>query len=247
MVKRHLKRLAAPKTWLIERKTHKWVVRPRPGPHPLERCLPLLLIVRDILGYADTAREARRIISSGKILVDGVPRKDYKFPVGLMDVLSIPDMGEHYRVLLDERQSITLVRIDEEEARYKLCRIDNKTTVKGGHIQLNLHDGRNILVRVSDPTNPVEDIYRTGDVLKIEVPSQRILDHIRMEKGNLAMIIGGKNTGRIGIFEELVVLRSPSPNVAILRDVRDGSEIRVIKPYVFMIGREKPEITIPGG
>lgn len=36
MVRRHLKRIAAPKTWPIKRKEHKWIVRPTPGPHPLK-------------------------------------------------------------------------------------------------------------------------------------------------------------------------------------------------------------------
>ena len=59
--RRHLKRLAAPANWQIPRKVHKFVVRPLPGPHAMSESLPLLLIVRDILKYADNAREAKKI------------------------------------------------------------------------------------------------------------------------------------------------------------------------------------------
>ena len=87
----HQKRLSAPKTYKIPRKVSKWVVKPSPGPHNKE-AIPLLVLVRDFLELADTGREARRIISSGEILVDGIVRKDYKFPVGLFDVVTIPKL-----------------------------------------------------------------------------------------------------------------------------------------------------------
>ena len=66
---KHLTRHAAPAFWPILRKEWRWAVKPSPGPHSIERCLPLLIIVRDILGYAKTAREARKIIAQGHIKV----------------------------------------------------------------------------------------------------------------------------------------------------------------------------------
>ena len=151
---RHLKRLAAPAFWPVLRKEFKWVAKPSPGPHPIERALPLLVLVRDVFGYAETAREARRVIVEGKVWIDGVPRKNHKFPVGLMDVVSFPDIDEHYRIVPYPTKHLWPIRMPKEEADLKLVRIENKTTVKGGHIQLNLHDGRNILVKVSNPTKP---------------------------------------------------------------------------------------------
>jgi len=46
----------------------------------------------------------------------------------------------------------------KSDAEWKLCRIQNKTIVKGKKVQLNLHDGKNKLVE--------KDEYKTGDVLK---------------------------------------------------------------------------------
>ena len=100
-MKKHLKRLAAPRSWPLPRKTQKWVVRPSPGPHPQEWAIPLGVVLRDILGHCDTGREAKRIIGSREILVDGKPVTSHKHPVGLMDVVSVPAVKEHYRFLLD--------------------------------------------------------------------------------------------------------------------------------------------------
>ena len=68
----------------------------------------LLIVVRDILKVADNAREAKIIINNGDILVDGRARKDYKFPVGFMDVISLPKSKKVYRVLPDHKGRLVL-------------------------------------------------------------------------------------------------------------------------------------------
>ena len=178
-----LKRLAAPKFWKIPRKEYKWTVCPRAGPHRKEECLPLQLIVRDMLKLAETGREAKKIIKRGEILVDGRPRKDHAYPVGLMDVVSIPKINKHFRAL-PSKAGIELVEIPKEEADKKLCKIVNKTSIRGGKTQLNLHDGRNVLVE--------KDVYKTGDSLLLKLPSQEILDHLKLEKDSLALILKGR-------------------------------------------------------
>lgn len=244
--RRHLKRLAAPDFWPILRKEYVWTVKPSPGPHPIERSIPLLIIVRDILGYAETAREARKLIAEGHFKVDGRVRKNYKYPVGLMDVLEIVDTGETFRMIPVPVKFLSLIPISKEEAKYKLCRIENKTTVKGGHIQLNLHDGRNVLIRVSDPTNPVEDSYKTMGTLKISLPDQKILDYYPLEKGMLAIVIGGKNVGKVGrILDISWGMRHYRKQVA-LEDMK-GDKFYTTLDKVMIIGRDKPEITLPEG
>ena len=81
-----MKRLAAPRVLRLHRKERKLTIRAAPGPHPLELAIPLGLVVRDYLGLCDTYKEARKIVSNGDILVDGVKRKNFKFPCGLMAV-----------------------------------------------------------------------------------------------------------------------------------------------------------------
>jgi len=229
----HLKRLSAPNFWRIQKKVKKWTVTPSPGPHKKFECIPLLILVRDILKLADTAKEAKAIIKSGEVLVDGKPRKDAKYPAGLMDIVSIPKLKKNYR-LVPFRGGITLIEISKKESSVKLCRINNKSHIKGGLLQLNLHDGRNILVK--------KDKYKTGDSLLIELPSQKILEHVKMHPGNVAVITGGQNTGKIVEIKEVITTRSREPNKIVCKSGKE--EFTAIKDYVFVIGYKNPVIKI---
>ena len=115
-----MKRLNAPRALNLHRKERKWTVRSSPGPHPLETSIPLGLIVRDYLGLVDTLHEAKKVISEGEFLVDGVKRKNHKFPCGLMDVVSIPKMKKDYRVLFNNKGKLTLVETASKDATWKI-------------------------------------------------------------------------------------------------------------------------------
>jgi len=244
---KHLKRNPAPKFWPIHRKEATWTIKPKPGPHPILGSIPLAILVRDILGFAKTRKEARSIISQGKISIDGQIRREERFPTGLMDVISIPDAEREYRVLPSEK-GLILHSIDKEEATFKLCRIENKSIVPEGHVQLNLHDGRNILLRVKDPRNPAEeDIYQTLDVLKIKVPNQEITGHIKLSEGLTALIIGGKNRGMFGkivAIEKQQGQRRRKQLVTI--EDKGGNRFQTILDYVFVLGEAKSPISLAG-
>ncbi|MEB3825325.1 MAG: 30S ribosomal protein S4e [Desulfurococcales archaeon] len=243
---RRLKALNTPAFWPILRKKYKWTVKPRAGPHPSSMSLPLLIIVRNVLGLADTAREARKIIAEGHIEVDGRIRKDYKYPVGIMDVVRIRDTGEAYRLIPYPVKFFALHPIDGEEAKYKLSLIKDKTTVKRGDVQLNLHDGRNVLIRVQDPRNPVEDKYKTLGSLKITIPEQEVVEYYPFEEGAIAIITGGRNVGRVGRIVEYKKGIRLHRSVVTIEDVR-GSKFQTSMDYIFVIGRDKPEISLPEG
>ncbi len=218
----HQKRLSAPKTLKIPRKTDKWLVKISPGPHD-GRAMPLLVLVRDFLGLADTAREARRIISAGKILVDGKPRKDYKFPVGLFDVVSVPDIEKSYRIVFDERGRY--IPKEVEDADRKIYKITGKALLKGGKVQLNLFDGTNIVA---------SNDYSTKDSIVLQIPEKKILNHLKFEEGVLVMITGGTHAGEVGRIKDYKIVRGSSPNLV---TVEGGSrEITTIEDYIFVVG-----------
>ncbi|WP_457751123.1 30S ribosomal protein S4e [Thermococcus sp.] len=237
--KRHLKRLAAPSQWYLPRKSYKWAVRPRPGPHSMKTSIPLIYIVRDYLGYAKTAREARKILNEGKVLVDGRVRKDYKFPVGIMDVVSIPKTGEHYRVLPNRIGKLILHPISEEEAKIKPLRISNKRMVKGAKVQLNLHDGSNHLVTMDE-----KDKYRTAYTVLMKVPEREVVEVIPFEVGAYVFVTQGKNVARKGKIAEVRGFPMGWPDVVTIED-ENGELFDTLKEYAFVIGKEKPEISLP--
>jgi len=234
----HLRRSLAPYWWPIPRKTGGvWVVRPSPGPHSLEYSLPLAIVVRDILRYAKTLREARYIISRGYIKVDGVVRKDYKFPVGLMDVIEIVPTGEIYRVVPDETKYYDLKPISSSEATLKPLRVEGKTAVRGGRLQLHFHDGRNLIV----PPDVGRQI-KTFDTVVYDLENKAIKMHLPLKLGQLAVVIRGSNVGFVGQFFEVVWTLKRRQSVVALRK---GEEVRrTILDYIMVIGAEAPVVKI---
>lgn len=230
--RKHLKTFKAPKSWPIHPKEHTWTVKPQAGPHSIDGSLSLMIIIRDILALGDNSREAKRIINSGNVLIDGRARKDYKFPVGFMDIISIPKTEESYRVLLDNKGRLTLKPVDENN--FKLSKIVDKTTVKGGKTQLNLHDGRNVLV---------DEDYKVGDVVKLSIPEQDIIEKYPLQEGAIVLVTGGKHTGELGNVKEIIINESSKPNTVVI-ETESKDQFLTLKDYVFVVGEDKPVISL---
>jgi small subunit ribosomal protein S4e len=243
--RRHLKRKPAPAFWPVHRKEAVWTTKPNPGPHQLARSIPLTIVLRDILGLAKTRDEANAIISQGKVMVDGLVQKDGLFPVGLMDVVSILDAEKRYRILPTEK-GLALHAVNKEEAGFKLCRIENKTVEKGGNVQLNLHDGRNILIKVKDPNRHEEDIFETLDTLKINLLENEVLGHLKLGEGVPALIVDGKNIGKHGKIVALEQREGQKrKNALITLEDEEGNRFQTTIEYVFAVGDTKPHISMP--
>jgi small subunit ribosomal protein S4e len=232
---KRMKRLAAPRTWAIPRKEKVWVARPLPGKHPIEESIPLVIALRDYLKVCDTGKEAEKILGRREVLVDGKVARRGKTAVGLMDIVSIPKINANYRVLKDKNGKIRLIAIKTDEAAWKLVKITNKTMVKGGKLQLNMHDGRNILVG-----KDLKDEYNSGDTLKISVPDQKILGKIEFTEGHLAFLTGGSHVGFVVNIEKIEKTRTPKANIVHFKE-----EFSTLQNYVFMIGTDVAEIEVP--
>jgi small subunit ribosomal protein S4e len=226
----HLKRLVAPRSWSIARKERTWTTKPMPGKHSLEGAIPISTILRDYLNVCDNNREAKIIINDGAVMIDQRVVRKPKTPVGLMDIISIPLMKIHMRTMLDDHGRIQFVPIKATEAKWKLLRIEGKTTVKGGKTQLNLHDGTNILF---------EEKVKTGDVIQVSLPGFKIKKVLEFKKGAQTLITGGAHVGTISKITGLEVTRSTKPNLVIYKD------FQTIKPYSFVIGDKKAMIALP--
>jgi small subunit ribosomal protein S4e len=193
-----LKREPAPEFWPIKRKERTWAPNTRPGPHSRERSLPLVIIIRDILGYARTAREATRIINSGKVKIDGVVRRDHRFPVGLMDVLQIEGAGQVFRILPKPNRGLTPTPIADKEAGFKLCKIIGKRNIEGGKVQLNLHDGRSIILTSQSARQKTEEAFVPGGAMQLGLPKQNIMGLVPFQTGALGLVVDGRNQGILG-------------------------------------------------
>ena len=190
--------------------------------------MPVSIVIRDILKQAKSVREVNRILHSGQVRIDGRVVRDGRMGVGLMDVLSLAE--QHYRCLLDSNGKLRYRQIVASDAEWKLCRIDGKTTIKDGQTQLNLHDGRCIIV---DDANA----YSTGDSLQISLPEQKIMQHLSFNDGAAAYLIGGGHVGIISHVVEYTIKRSSIPN-----EVHFG-DFGTVERHVFIVGEDTP---LPG-
>lgn len=224
MVRRHLKRLNAPKSWPIERKSNKWLIRPTSGPHALGKCISLNLILKEILKYAKTTKEVKTILNEKGVLIDNVRRKEPKFPVGIMDVIEIPTTKEHFRVYYNKFGKFILHSITKEEAKLKPQRIIGKTVLKKGKLQLNLYDGNNIIVDKGD--------YSIGDTIIVDLTQNRkIVKHIKFAKGAMVYIFDGKYRGYFGVIDDIHKLFKKT-NISV-KSSHDKFE--TAKKYAFVI------------
>ncbi|MFX1562009.1 MAG: 30S ribosomal protein S4e [Promethearchaeota archaeon] len=238
--RKHLKRLAAPLHWPIRRKERPFTIRTNAGPHPMDESLPLGVVIRDLLKLTKTLNETRRVIAKGLVLVDGRVHKDYKYPVGLMDIIEVPEIKTRVRMLPSASHLIQIQPIAVKEAKIKPCKIVGKTTVAKGNIQLHLHDGRNILLSVDNPKGKPKESYHCGDTLLIKVPEQHIESHIPLKEGTLTVITGGVHVAFVG---KLVKMDAETQLGTI--ESTDGTTILTAIRYVFPIGEDKPIITLP--
>lgn len=182
----YLKRLNAPRSWLIDRKVRTFISKPNPGAHPLDRGLPLGFVLQH-LGFAKTAREVKKLLLSKHIIVDGRRVVDHRLPVGLFDSIEIPDTKQHFRVSIDTKGRLTLNAADKD-LKHKPCRIVGKTALSKGKLQVNLVDSRNLQMDKAP--------YKVGDTLVIEVPSQKVIKHLKLEPGAKILITAGRYVGK---------------------------------------------------
>mmetsp|Transcript_125616 Transcript_125616/g.363468 ORF Transcript_125616/g.363468 Transcript_125616/m.363468 type:complete len:262 (+) Transcript_125616:76-861(+) len=235
---RHLKRMFAPRHWMLDKLKGRWAPKPSSGPHKMRECLPLIVMLRERLKYALTYREVKMIVMQRLIQVDGKVRTDMFYPAGFMDVVQIEKTKENFRLLYDTKGRFALHKISKEEATYKLCRV--KKVFKGpkGTPYCITHDGRTL--RYPDPD------VKTNDSVRVEIPSGKMLDFVKFEAGNTAMISGGNNMGRVGIIQHRE--RHPgSFEIVHLKDAA-GHAFATRLQNVFVIGQgTKPWISLPKG
>lgn len=212
------------------------MIKPSPGPHPARLSIPLGVLVRDYLALARTSREAKRILAERKVLVDKRVRRDPKFPVGLMDVVDVPELGKSFRVLINRQGRLVLHEVSSQESSFKLCRVKRKSVVKGGKVQLALHDGRTLLGEFMD--------FRALDVVKLSLPDQGVMEKLPLQPDYLALIVGGKNVGRIGRIVELKEVGGGKPDLVVLQTL-EGEQFQTPANLAFTVGREEPMISLP--
>merc|ERR1712047_2017 len=236
--KKHLKRLAAPKSWMLDKLGGVFAPRPSTGPHKLRESLPMVVFLRNRLKYALNNSEVTKIVMQRLIKVDGKVRTDPNYPAGFMDVITIDKTGEFFRLVYDVKGRFAIHRITAEEAQYKLCKVKRVQVGPKGIPFITTHDGRTI--RYPDP------LVKFNDTVKYDIASGKIEDFIKFDSGNLCMITGGRNLGRVGV----VTHRERHPGSFDIVHIRDavGHTFATRLNNVFIIGKSnKAWVSLPRG
>ncbi|MHA1668472.1 MAG: 30S ribosomal protein S4e [Candidatus Heimdallarchaeaceae archaeon] len=241
--KKHLKRYVVSKHIPIQKKAYTYTVKPSAGPHSADDCIPIAILLRDMFNYARNMSEVKRILHERNVMVDGKVRTDRKYPLGFMDVISFPKIKKHFRMIYLAKKGLRTIPIDEKETKVKLCQIRNKTTIKNGLIQLNLHDGRNIVLSKdqSSITN-----YSTHDTIKISLPDQTILEKYELKIGNYGFVTSGRWMGKHGTISEISE-HGTSKSKTVTLSTSDGEELVTLYRYIFVVGNDAPSVTIQSG
>ncbi len=228
-----LKRQMAPKFWGITRKNKRFVITARPGAHPKNESIPTAVLLRDTLKKVATLREAKSVIYDGKINVDGIIRKSLHHSIGLMDVIMLEGVNDIYRLVPKNGHLLKPLKINDTEKSKKLVKVTSKITTSGKKIQLGFHDGRTL---ISDTE------VNVNDSCLIQIPEQKILEVIKLEKNSQVIIIKGVNAGKIGQIDKIKEGTFSLPKRIDL--VMDDKKIEIPVNLVMVIGKEKPVIQI---
>jgi len=96
-----------------------------------------------------------------------------------------------------------------------------------------------ISIRYPDPA------IKVNDTVKIDLTTGKISDFIRFDTGVIAMATGGRNMGRVGVITHRE-RHDGGFNIVHIKDAIDN-EFATRESNVFVIGREKPWISLPKG
>lgn len=167
----------------IPRKGTKYVAR---SFMDLDNSIPVVVAVREMLKLAKTKKEVKKMINQKLLKINGKEVKEIRDSIRLFNIFSA---DKNYVLKLNSSGRFFL----EETKQFKerICKVLNKKLISQGRVQLNLHDGTNVV------TDKKIDVH---DTVLLDL-SSKIAGHIPFEKGKNCFIISGRYVGKKGKIE----------------------------------------------
>ncbi|MEM4368558.1 MAG: S4 domain-containing protein [Candidatus Anstonellales archaeon] len=225
-----LKRITVPKVIPVRKKKHyTWLAKPKPGKHKRDKAITLLSLLRDVLGFANDAKQAKSIVKRGLVKVDGKIVKEENTGLGLMDVIEITDgqTKKFYQIYMT-RKGLFPIEINERSAEIKLKKITGKRMIKGKKIQLSFHDGTTVLA---------DNSYKVNDSVVYNLKSRQIDKLIKFEENALVYITDGKHKGKVMTLIKEIPRYGSQENEALVRD-KEGKEYITTRSYLFPVNEQ---------
>jgi len=180
------KRQVMPKSWPIERKGTKYLAV---ASHAKNKGIPVVFILREILGLVKTRKEARIICLNGEVKINGKIRRDEKFPVQVFDIIELEKIGKNYRLEIENKKFV-LKEVSGKNSERKIVKISGKKILSKGIIQMNLEDGQNFIIK--------DRGFSIGDSTIINTKENKIEKVLQLKEGANVEIIAGKHAGERG-------------------------------------------------
>jgi small subunit ribosomal protein S4e len=187
---RHIKRLAVGHYSKVSRKTAAYLAKPRAGRHSLQDSVALLVILRDKLALAANSKEAKRIIVTGEVEVNGKRVVDEKYPVGFGDVITLRPTKEAYVVGVGKKGAISVEKAGKDTAR--TLKVVGKYAEKGNKLMIRLLDGTAIAA--------AKDIKVNDSVV---LDKGAIKKTLKFEQGAKCLVIKGTHATETGTIKEI--------------------------------------------
>jgi len=176
------------------------------------------------LGYAQTLKEVKRILANSHVIVDGKIVKDYRYPIGIMDIVSFPAQGTDFRMIVNDKGKLVPLKIKKDDNRQKIAQIKHKFVQSKGKVTVTLHDGKNIIINEN---------YSIGDSVILTVPGVKVEKHVPLKEGSLCYVTKGKHAGSIAKVVEFKNLGMGRQQAKL--ETNDGATFYTIKRYLFPI------------
>ena len=164
----------------IERKGTKYIAT---ASSDLENSVPVVIAIRDILNLAKTKKEVKKMITQKILKINGREVIDYRESVHLFYIFQA---GKDYVLKLSPTRKFFLE--ETKDGKERLCKVIGKRLVADNKVQINLHDGTNVIG---------DSKIKVGDSVYLDF-SSKIKRHVSPEKGKEVFITGGRYEGQSG-------------------------------------------------
>jgi small subunit ribosomal protein S4e len=176
--------------------------------------VPLVVVMRDVLGLVKSKKELRKAINEKQITLNGKEVRETNYPVSLFDVIGVVSMKKSFKAVLNVSKKLVFEEVSGKDAESKVFKVIGKKVLDKGKVQVNLLHGNNVLVKDKEKV-------KVGDSLVVGFDG-KVVKVIAMEKGHVGYVTHGKHTGHRGKIEEIVV-RGGKRLAQIKENVEKGS------------------------
>jgi len=228
----HLKRTSMPSSWPVRKKNISFVVKPNPGSHKSKYVTPIVILLRDVLNYTSTSKEAKYVVNNQEVLINGKKVTDIKAPVGLFDVVEISSIKEKFVILFNEFGRLKLVPTKDDLIYLK---VSGKKTTPGKKFQLNFMNGFNLIVDEKSFNG-----VKVNDTVVYDFAKKKVSSVLNLKEGNVVYVFDGKFKGTFGEVKTFVKYNG------IARDLVhfevEGQVHATAKDFCYVIGSKKEDL-----